>query len=69
MEDLPPNIAEDIREALDTLRDATVNRDITRADRIKAVLLEFLEPIGYTLVEDPKKIYVLKKVSGVLQPS
>lgn len=62
MEDLPRDIAEDIREALDTLRDATINRDITRADRLKAVLLEFLEPVGYTLREHPKKIYVLEKI-------
>lgn len=68
MENIPQDIAEDIREALDTLRDATVNRDITRADRIKAVLLDFLEPLGYTVVEDPKKIYVLAKI-GIEKPS
>lgn len=68
MENIPQDVAEDIREALDTLRDATVNRDITRADRIKAVLLDFLEPLGYTVVEDPKKIYVLAKI-GIEKPS
>ena len=53
-------LVKDIEDALDELRDATVNRDITRADKIKKILLEFLEPEGYTLVEDPKLIYRLK---------
>lgn len=67
MDNLPRDIVADIQEALDSLRDATVNRDITRADRLKAALLEFLEPIGYTLREHPKKIYVVAKV-GIEKP-
>lgn len=51
-----------INDALDTLRHATVNRDITRADKLKAALLKYLEPAGYTLVEDSKLIYVIEKV-------
>ncbi len=57
------SLVKEIEDALDELRDATVNRDITRADKIKRVLLDFLEPEGYTLIEDPKKIYVLKEIS------
>ena len=57
------SLVKEIEDALDELRDATVNQDITRADKIKKVLLDFLEPEGYTLVEDPKKIYVLKAIS------
>lgn len=68
--DFSLQVAKDIEEALDNLRDATVNRDITRADKIKKLLLDFLEPEGYTLVEDPKKIYVLKAISkGQRKPS
>ena len=52
----------EVEEALDQLRDAAVNRDISRADKIKKVLIDFLKPEGYTLVDDPKEIYVLKAI-------
>ena len=55
----------ELEEALDTLRDATVNRDYTRAEKLKAVILDFLEPAGFTLVDDPKKVYVIKKIVNV----
>jgi len=54
------DILREVEDTLDHLRDATVNRDITRADKIKRVLTEFLEPEGYELVEDQKLIYRLK---------
>ncbi len=57
---LTTKVVKDVEEALDNLRDATVNRDIPRADKLKKVLLEFLELEGYTLVEDPKLVYRLK---------
>ncbi len=57
---LSPALLNQVNDALDEFRDATVNRDISRADKIKRVLLEFLEPEGYTLVEDPKFILVVK---------
>jgi len=49
----------EIEDALDQLRDALVNRDIGRADMIKAGILHFIELEGYTLIEDKKKIYVM----------
>ena len=50
----------EVEDALNEFRDATVNRDIARADKIKIILTEFLEPEGYTLVEDPKLILIVK---------
>lgn len=54
----------EIEEALDALRDATVNRDISRADRLKKVLTNFLNPLGYTVIEDKKLIYTIGKFEG-----
>jgi len=60
--DISKKVVRDIQESLDELRDATVNRDYRKADKLKKMLLTFLKPLGYTLVDDKKEIYVLQKV-------
>jgi hypothetical protein len=62
---LGPLIMRDIEMYLDDLRDATVNRDFSRADKIFRTLVEFLRPEGYVLLPDKKLIYRLEKMKGV----
>lgn len=57
-----PALLRDIEEALDELRHETVNKNFKRAAKVKSVLLDFLPSLGYTIVEDIEKVYVLKEI-------
>lgn len=57
----PQQLAQDIKEGMDTLRDYTVKNDTRNAEKMMKALLKALKPLNYTIVHHPTKIYVLKK--------